>query len=117
MKTYRLFIFLWIIFLTIACVGTQPLTSTTDTQPASTATFEPVSPTETLTLSPTSDAIVECKIPPFAFTNVGLGIPNPTHKLPTVGTAKTIVLFADFNDAPALQTPEQVFSIISPNAE
>ncbi|HCR70158.1 MAG TPA: hypothetical protein DIW23_01840, partial [Anaerolineae bacterium] len=86
---------------------------------------EPVATTETLlpTFTETpelpviSNTIGECKKSPVAFTNVGLGIPNPPHKLPTIGNVKTIVLFADFNDAPASQTPEQVFSLISPNAE
>lgn len=117
MKTNRLFIFLLMIFLTFACAGNQPSTPMPDIQPASTSTIQPVTPTETLTLSPASSSIDECKIPSFAFTNVGLGIPNPSHKLPATGNVKTIVLFADFNDAPASQTPEQVFSLISPNAE
>ncbi|HCB02479.1 MAG TPA: hypothetical protein DEP19_08865, partial [Anaerolineae bacterium] len=107
-----------ILFLTLACnLGGQ-----TQTPPSS---VEPVLPTDTLlpTFTETpelpiiSNNIAECKKSPVAFTNVGLGIPNPSHKLPTIGDVKTIVLFADFNDAPALQTPEQVFSLISPNAE
>jgi M6 family metalloprotease-like protein len=59
----------------------------------------------------------ECKLSSFSFTNVGFGFPKPSHKLPTVGTVKTIVLFADFNDVPASQTPQELFAMISPSAE
>lgn len=109
------FAILLMIFLMLACVGTQPPTPTINIQPPSPSPIQPVSPTETIVSS--SDSIDKCKIPSYAFTNVGLGLPNPVHKLPTVGDVKTIVLFADFNDSPASQTPEQVFSLISPKAE
>jgi M6 family metalloprotease-like protein len=61
--------------------------------------------------------ISACKLPPLAFTNVGLGLPKPSHKLPSVGYVRTVVLFADFSDVEASQTPQDVFSLISPNAE
>lgn len=93
---------------------------------ASSPATEPVSsplPEPTLELLPAEEAsadpaIVEvCKLQPFAFTNVGFGLPNPAHKLPSVGDVRTIVLFVDFNDVPAAQKPEDVFALISPNAE
>ena len=107
------FTILLTLFLTVAC----NLSGQTQTPPSS---VEPVSPTETLppTFTSTPELLivpntqVACKKSPLAFTNVGLGIPNPSYKLPTVGTVKTIVLFADFNDVPASQTPEQFFSLI-----
>lgn len=58
-----------------------------------------------------------CKLKSSAFTNVGIGFPNPVHKLPTIGIVETKVLFADFNDAPASHKPEELFSQISPDAE
>jgi M6 family metalloprotease-like protein len=109
---------LLILFLTLACnLGRQ-------TQTPSSA-IESVSQTETsspaLTSIPELPTVpytqAECKKRPVAFTNVGLGLPNPSYKLPAIGIVKTAILFADFNDVPASQTPEQIFSLISPNAE
>jgi hypothetical protein len=74
-----------------------------------------------ITLGPPSsaraDTISACKLPPLAFTNVGLGLPTPDHRLPSIGDVQTAVLFADFSDVPASQTPREAFAIISPNAE
>lgn len=64
-----------------------------------------------------TNMVSACKLPPLSFTNVGFGLPNPSHKLPTVGDVKTIVLFADFPDVAASQTPQETFALISPNAE
>lgn len=66
---------------------------------------------------PAADMIGVCKLPPLSFTNVGLGLPNPAHKLPSLGEVKTVILFADFSDAPASQTPEEFFGLVSPEAE
>ena len=62
-------------------------------------------------------SVDECKLPPRSFTNVGLGLPNPAFKMPSVGNVKTIVLFADFSDVPATQQPEELLGLISPGAE
>ena len=90
-------------------------------------TFTPVivQDTPTVSIVPTITAaftleappIDACKLQSQAFTNVGLGLPKASHKLPTLGTVKTIVLFADFPDVQATQKPEEVFSLISPQAE
>lgn len=76
-------------------------------------------PTEAVVVepSPMPDIIGACKLPPLSFTNVGLGLPNPSHKLPSLGEVKTIILFADFSDVPASQTPEDFFKLVSPEAE
>lgn len=106
---HLLFIFL-ILLLILACNigGATPISPT----------FELATPMGESTLTPADlNTQAECKKIPVAFTNVGLGIPNPSHKLPTLGTVKTIVLFSDFNDVPASQTPQEVFSLISPYAE
>jgi M6 family metalloprotease-like protein len=74
-------------------------------------------PTATLEPTATPPAIRACKLPAYAFTNVGFGLPNPPYKLPSIGTVRTEILFADFSDVPAPQTPEQLFAKISPDAE
>lgn len=119
MKTIFRAALIMLVFLTSACGNSTPPPSA----PASTATAIP--PTATFTPEPTRtpfptstpDPLGACKIRSYSFTNVGLGIPNPSHKLPSVDAVKTVVLFADFSDVPAPQTPEEIFSMISPNAE
>lgn len=113
MRTKYFLIPFLILFLTLACnfgmqteIPTVPITETSS--PILTSTPE-------LPIVPTTQT--ECKKGSFAFTNVGFGFPNPSHKLPSIGTVKTAVLFADFNDVPASQTPQEVFSFVSPNAE
>jgi M6 family metalloprotease-like protein len=127
MKTKYFLISLIILFLITACGGaTQPPAPTLTSAPP-TLTIEPVTPTPTFTLTPAFTATptlppvpntqAECKKSPIAFSNVGFGFPTSPYMLPTTGNVKTIALFADFEDVPASQTPEEVFSIISPNAE
>lgn len=103
-------------FLIIACGGNAstpaPEAASTPIQPA---TSEPTIPVAAPTSTP--DTISACKIQAYAFTNVGFGLPTPSYKLPSIGDVRTIVLFADFPDVPASQTPEEAFSLISPNAE
>jgi M6 family metalloprotease-like protein len=117
MKTTNLLSVFYLIFFifTLACAGVGSVTSIPAAVPTSTQIALPV-PTSTSTMPPPA-SVEECKLQPFAFTNVGLGIPNPTYKLPSLGDVKTIVLFADFADVPAVQTPQDQFSWISPNAE
>jgi M6 family metalloprotease-like protein len=55
-------------------------------------------------------------MPQVASGNVGLGFPPAAYRMSTIGTVRAKVLFVDFADAPANQTPQQVFSIISPGA-
>ncbi|MBC7879452.1 MAG: hypothetical protein H7Y59_19970 [Anaerolineales bacterium] len=122
---FSIFILLCVllIFLLVACGGNIPVT-TSVTEPTFTQLAEDIQPTATIIPTTTVIAtstpdsfIAACKAEPAAFTNVGLGLPRPTYKLPSIGTVKTIVLFADFEDAPASQTPEEVFALISPDAE
>ncbi len=56
-----------------------------------------------------------CKRPSFA--HLGLGFPRSEHRLPSLGKVNAIVLFADFSDAVATRSPEDVFAMISPMAE
>lgn len=108
--------FIVITFLFTACQAGTAAESTATFEPA-TLPPPPATPLPESTPTTASTPVDACKIPSTAFTNVGLGFPKPTHKLPTVGTVTTIVLFVDFSDAPASQTPEEVFSLISPSAE
>lgn len=62
-------------------------------------------------------SVSACQPPAIAFTNVGLGFPRSAGRLPSVGDVKSIVLFADFPDVPATQTPEDILSLLSPSAE
>lgn len=102
--------------LMCACGGSAvPSTITATPSPTSTATPEPTATALPPTATP--GPVGACKLPPFAFTNVGLGLPNPTYKMPSTGHVKAIVLFADFNDVPAVMTPQEIFSLISPGAE
>jgi M6 family metalloprotease-like protein len=129
MKTKIFSISLLILFLISACgSATQPPAPTLTSAPPA-LTVEPVTPTiavtstpaptATATLPPVPSTQVECKLNvyEFPFTAVGFGFPKADTTLPSLGTVKTVVLFVDFEDAPATQTPEEVFSIISPNAE
>jgi len=120
--TTRLFLILTllsVVFLT-AC-GANASTPTPELAPTQTAMLptetSASAPTATVVPTSTPDLITQCKIQSYAFTNVGLGLPNPSYKLPSLGSVKTAVLFADFSDAPATQTPEEIFSMISPDAE
>lgn len=117
MKTkHSLPIILAFVFMITACGGNAPTPAPEIAPvPTQTATLEPTATVAVPTSAP--DTISACKIRSFSFTNVGFGLPNPSYKLPTVGAVKTIVLFADFPDVPAVQTPEEALSIISPEAE
>lgn len=106
-----------LIIASLSCQSTAS-TSVAASDPAPTFTQivqDAPTATEAPTVMPAS--VDACKVEPVSFTNVGVGLPKPDYKLPSIGTVKTIVLFADFEDAPASQTPEEVFALISPNSE
>lgn len=115
MKRNHILLNLLLVFLILACGGSAVSLSATESVPPAVQTTAP-EPTAAL---PASDPnlIAACKLQPLSFTNVGLGLPNPSHKLPSVGNVRTIVLFADFSDVPAVQSPEEAFSLVSSNAE
>ena len=48
---------------------------------------------------------------------LSLAYDRPIHRLNTVGSIKTVVLFADFANVSANESTEDIFSIISPGAE
>lgn len=111
-------IIFFVSLLLAACGGgATPIAEESAPPSAPTATQLPSTVPAPTNPPPTPDIISACKLPPLSFTNVGLGIPNPTHKLPSLGEVKTVVLFADFSDVPASQTPEEFFKMVSPEAE
>lgn len=110
-----------ILFIFLAACGGGAAPTVEESAPAvetSVPTVTEVPPTvPPPTDSPTTKDVSACKLPPLSFTNVGLGIPNPAHKLPALGEVKTVILFADFSDVSASQTPEEFFTMVSPDAE
>lgn len=82
-------------------------------------TFKPIdTPTDlaTPTLAPNASPKA-CKLPEAAHhTDVGLGFPRYATRMASTGTVRAKVLFVDFSDASATETPQQVFSRISPGA-
>jgi M6 family metalloprotease-like protein len=113
------FFLLLLMLVVSSCQSAAPAVLPTSTpEPTFTRVVQDI---PTATVFPTSTnipvSVNACKFQPIAFTNVGFGLPKPDHKLPSTGTVKTIVLFADFEDSPASQTPEEVFALFSPNAE
>lgn len=65
-----------------------------------------------------ADELAGCRLPEKGLrSDVGLGFPRNTNRLPSVGEVHLTVLFADFPDLPATMTPEQALALISPHAE
>ncbi|MES2351147.1 MAG: hypothetical protein V4641_26540, partial [Pseudomonadota bacterium] len=65
-----------------------------------------------------ADDLSACRLPEMkVLGDVGLGFPRLDFRLRSTGEVRLRVLFVDFGDAPAQQTPQQVMSIISPHAE
>ncbi len=113
---YRLSCFVLMLFVS-ACQSAAPTVQPAFTlEPTVTQSVQDI-PTVTPIPTNTPNLVDTCKLQPVAFTNVGLGLPKPEYKLPSLGVVKTIVLFADFSDAPASQKPEEVLALFSPNAE
>lgn len=96
------------------------------------STITPISPTipptvtATATITPTATAadtstpsplLHLCKLPEAAHhSDIGLGFPRYAARMVSTGTVRGKVIFVDFLDAPATETPQQVFSRISPGA-
>ncbi len=116
MKTKIFSMAILVVFLFSACSGGMPSAPATEAVVLATQTAPDETTTENTEVV-SEDLVAACKLSPLSFTNIGLGLPNPAFKMPSVGDVKTIVLFADFSDVPATQTPEELLSIISPGAE
>lgn len=109
---------IWMLVFTLfACGGGVPSLPATEAVVLATQTAAPETVAVSTEPAVSEDLVTACKLPPLSFTNVGLGLPNPAFKMPSIGDVKTIVLFTDFSDVPATQTPEGLLSIISPGAE
>lgn len=57
-----------------------------------------------------------CKVPKVLPSDLALGFPMGGELAPSIGTVNMTVLFVDFEDVPATQSLDSVFSIISPIA-
>lgn len=109
---------LFLLVFILACQGVAPTATVSSSGvPAPTETaISTVMPTATAAPTSMPDPAA-CKLPVSAYTNVGMGFPRLENRIPSTGEVKAVVLFVDFSDAPASETPENVFSVISPNAE
>lgn len=62
-----------------------------------------------------------CKIPNIKYIlenqNTGIGFPRRIDRMPSTGTINLKLIFIDYSDAPATQTPQEVFAGLSPSAE
>lgn len=124
----------WFVLLSIWCVGcgggggaapveTAPQVTAaeaveTPERVAPATAVSTIPPTQSTATAATATAwpIEPCRLPAASFTNVGLGVPRQTGFVPSVGTIKAAVLFADFSDAPANETPSTTLARISPDA-
>ena len=62
----------------------------------------------------------QCQLtnPANQYENVAIGFPRLSNRAKSIGQLNITVLFVDFRDKPAgTQTPQQIFSIISPTTE
>lgn len=88
--------------------------------PSITASYTPapspsLTPQPRFTPTPSQPPVEACQRE--SFVHLGLGFPRSEHRLPSLGTVQVIVLFADYADAPATRSPQDVFAMLSPQAE
>jgi len=62
------------------------------------------------------DEKINCKLPRVVDGPIALGFPKVEGLAPSIGKLNMTVLFVDFDDAPATQSTDSVFSIINPVA-
>lgn len=99
---------------TTAPTKTPDMTQT----PAPTTTPDvSVTPTPTDTTESNNTSVDACKLSVKVDHNVALGFPRISGFMPSIGDVRAVVLFADFEDEPATETPQEVFSLVSPGAE
>jgi M6 family metalloprotease-like protein len=113
---------IWVVLfavLLVAC-GTAPSASSSTPQVEASATAAPL---PTATSAPTATQsdlgadIAVCQLPDFTGREVGVGFPVIADRLRSTGNVRAAVLFADFEDAPASLTPEQLLAMVDPGAE
>ncbi|MBT3338205.1 MAG: hypothetical protein HN391_09810, partial [Anaerolineae bacterium] len=99
----------------------EPVVEEVASLPTETPTAIPTSttlPPPTKTPFPTPHPSERCKLPNTSSrTDVFLGFPVSNNRMPSTGTVQGIVLFAEFPDVKTTHTPEEVFAMISPEAE
>lgn len=90
-------------------VGSLFPTATVTPSMTPTATNTPM-PTQTPTPSPTPPPSDACQLPEAAYHGgIGLGYDGYARSLPSTGTVKAIVIFADFSDEPAVETAQEIY--------
>jgi len=62
------------------------------------------------------DEVINCKLPRVVEGPIALGFPKVEGLAPSVGKLNMTVLFVDFDDVPAIQSTDSIFSIINPIA-
>jgi M6 family metalloprotease-like protein len=105
--------------------GAGQVVDTTTSVPATTSTSSTTSSTSTTTMPTTTTTTLPegltgvgaCKIPESAWVGVGMGFPRSSDRLQSTGDAHVAVLFADFPDAPATRSPEEMFELINGTEE
>lgn len=63
-----------------------------------------------------SDPVEACRLVEKAYRGVGLGFPRSSDRLRSTGTVNAAVLFADFPDVEANESPQKILDILSPTA-
>ena len=89
---------------------TSPSTTTTTTSTTTTTTTTTTLPPTTSTAITGLQEIGACRLPDLAFNGVGIGFPRSTERLQPIGDVQVAVLFTDFADAPAVQTPQEIYA-------
>lgn len=59
----------------------------------------------------------QCRLASTVSNNVAIGFRRISSRVKSVGEIIITVLFVDFSDAPASQTPQDVYTLISPTTE
>lgn len=99
-----------------ACQPTAPSLPSPTGSSTPSATPRPThTATPTPRPSPTAPAVAACQTPGWG--HLSLGFPRSQHRLPSLGRVRVQVLFADFEDAPATRSPQEVLALLSPQAE
>lgn len=116
--------------LAVAARGDGDASTAAGSATTTAATAAPATPAPTTSTPPTSEPattvvdtgeiapIEDCHVPTGAFNGVGFVVPRFDGLARSVGTIRIATIFADFDDAPATRTPEEVFAILDgPAAE
>lgn len=112
MKHLRLTLMLFTAGWLLASCQSFPGLFSTVTPTASVTPSPTITPTSTLTPTATPPPAEACKLPEAAYHGaIGLGFEGYARSLASTGTVRAKVIFADFSDAPASNTPEEIYDL------